>query len=91
MLVNGSVGKESMVPDSVEVNDGVEGDDVLSDFEAEEEEDDHCLVIHLTKEERRWLHKPWIRVLIIKLIGRTIGYTYLVRKCVNLCPLLKSF
>lgn len=30
MLVNSSVGKESMVPDSVKVHDSVEGDDALS-------------------------------------------------------------
>jgi hypothetical protein len=42
-----------------------------------EEEDDLCPTIVLTREEKARLRKPWKQALIIKLLGRSIGYNYL--------------
>ena len=56
-------------------------DDWISDEEKEGEEEDetdpNCPEIELSKEEKAGLRRPWKRTLIIKLVGRTIGYNLL--------------
>ena len=53
-------------------------DDELDDFE--KEEDLECPAIRLTKEEKARIRRPWKHTLIIKLLGRRIGFTLLLRK-----------
>lgn len=77
MLVNGSPNNETVIADTVEVND--EESYELSDGE-EDEEDEKCPNIKLTKIEKSRYCKPWKNSLIIKLIGRSIGYAYLSRR-----------
>lgn len=51
----------------------------VSDGE-EDDEDDRCPVIRLSRVDKRRLCQPWKNSLIVKLFGRSIGYTYLCRR-----------
>lgn len=51
----------------------------VSDGE-EDDEDDRCPVIRLSSVDKRRLCRPWKNSLIVKLFGRSIGYTYLCRR-----------
>ena len=58
-------------------------DDWVSDEEDdvdEEEQDLDCPIISLSKEDKKRLRKPWQHTLILKLLGRSIGYNMLLRK-----------
>lgn len=56
-------------------NESVE--EIVSDYdEQDEEEDEKCLVIRITREEKIRMRRLWRQTLIIKEMGRTIGYTY---------------
>ncbi|XP_019195841.1 PREDICTED: uncharacterized protein LOC109189684 [Ipomoea nil] len=37
-------------------------------------------VIQVTKEEKEWLRRPWRRSLIIRVLGRTVDYSYLLQR-----------
>lgn len=45
-----------------------------------EEEDPLCPTIFLTKAEKIQLRSPWRRTLIIKVIGKSVGYNFLLRR-----------
>ncbi|XP_073015397.1 uncharacterized protein [Primulina eburnea] len=57
--------------------DGLISDD---DFYGEDEEEEGCPVIKLSKEEKNRLRAPWRQTLIVKVLGRSIGYNYLLRR-----------
>ena len=60
-----------------------EADDWISDDEEishEEETDPDCPIVKLSKEEKARFRRPWKQTLIIKLLGRSIGYHLLLRK-----------
>ncbi|XP_056688450.1 uncharacterized protein [Spinacia oleracea] len=46
----------------------------------EEEEDESCPTILLTKEEKKRLHMPWTNSLIIKLFDKRLSYAVLIRR-----------
>lgn len=56
-------------------------EDYVSDDDAYDVKDDNvdCPIISLTKEEKARIRKPWRQTLIIKVLGRTVGYTYLLK------------
>lgn len=57
--------------------------DLVSDDENEDNDRDDevdCPAITLTKEEKVRLRKPWEQSLIIKVMGRRVGYAYLLRR-----------
>ncbi|XP_019152395.1 PREDICTED: uncharacterized protein LOC109149188 [Ipomoea nil] len=64
------------------LNDNVGRTDDVSDDEAGEQEDDDpmCPVVKLTKEEKRRMRRRWENTLIIKVLGKTVGYNYLLRR-----------
>ena len=39
-----------------------------------------CPILHLSKEEEARIRKPWRRCLIIKLLGRSLGFRFLEKK-----------
>lgn len=45
-----------------------------------EEGSNRCPIIKLTKEEKRNIHRPWKLVLIIKVLGRKVGYNCLLNR-----------
>lgn len=58
-----------------------EDNEVSDDDEAEQEDgESDCPVIKLTKEEKLRMRKPWRNTLIIKVLGRSVGYNYLLRR-----------
>ncbi|XP_019150527.1 PREDICTED: uncharacterized protein LOC109147321 [Ipomoea nil] len=50
------------------------------DASDEEDDDPLCPTIRLTKEEVEAIRAPWRMALIIKVMGRKVGYTYLLRR-----------
>lgn len=54
----------------------VSDDDVI----AQEDEKEDCPTIALTKAEKTRLRRPWHLTLIVKVMGRKVGYTYLFRR-----------
>lgn len=52
--------------------------------EEDKESDTDCPVIKLTKEEKARLRKPWRQSLIIKVMGKRVGYAYLLRRLVTI-------
>lgn len=55
-------------------------EDVSDDEDQSEEGDVECPVIHVSREEKLLLRRPWRQALIIKVMGRTMGYTYLLKR-----------
>ena len=43
----------------------------------EDDSEDHCPVILLSKEEKQRIHAPWRSAFIIKAFGKSLGYKYL--------------
>lgn len=72
------------------VDDGEKGpkeEDIVSDDEdgAEEKADERdCSVIIMSKKEKVCLRKPWRQTLIIKVLGRRIGYSYLQKRLLTM-------
>lgn len=61
--------------------DGSQNDGEVSDDDVLEEEDDEtCFSIGMTKEQKIMARRPWLNCLIVKLVGRSIGYHYLLRR-----------
>lgn len=78
MVVN--EGEDTRVPESIDIPNTDNAIDVLLDKEDDEEKDELCPEIQLSREEKERLYKPWSRSLLIKLMGKTIGYTYLLQR-----------
>ncbi|XP_019182142.1 PREDICTED: uncharacterized protein LOC109177287 [Ipomoea nil] len=55
-------------------------DDNSDESSDEEEEDPLCPTIRLTKEEVEAIRAPWRLSLIVKVMGRKVGYAYLLRR-----------
>ena len=64
---------------STQVEDDID-DEISEDEEGDmdSEDDIHCPTVRVTKEEKRRYRKPWRLSLIIKLMGRRIGYRTLL-------------
>ncbi|KAJ7947238.1 reverse transcriptase [Quillaja saponaria] len=56
----------------------VESDDDMKDLD--QGENDDCPIIFLTKEEKKRIRQPWRESVIIKLLGKKIGYNFLCKK-----------
>ncbi|XP_031119048.1 uncharacterized protein LOC116022464 [Ipomoea triloba] len=55
---------------------------MVSDDEeiGDERADPNCPIIRVSKEEKERLRRPWRRTLIIKLLGRKVGYSFLMNR-----------
>ena len=60
----------------------VDDESFISDDEemCEEEKEEDCPTIRLSKMEKARLRSPWRQTLIVKVLGRTVGYAYLLRR-----------
>lgn len=64
---------------------GMEEDMTVADYTSDddaiiqEEEEEDCPTIALTREEKARLRQSWRLTLIIKVLGRKVGYVYLLR------------
>lgn len=73
------------------MGEDTEENDDLSDNEVMEESDQNRPSIRITTELKRRLRKPWRNEIIVKLIGRSIGYNMLCSKVRNLLRLQGDF
>lgn len=81
---NNSSGNENQWEDFEDFEDdmlGIEDDNL----------DPLCPVIPVTSKERRNLCKPWRKAIIIKLLGRTVGYRYLYARLPKIWKLTSNF
>lgn len=53
---------------------------MFDDEDMEEEEDPECSKVKISKEEKIRLHNLWRCSLIIKVLGRRVGYMYLCKR-----------
>ncbi|XP_021611705.1 uncharacterized protein LOC110614472 [Manihot esculenta] len=83
MVVNG--GGDTRVSESIGIPNTDNATDVLLDKENDEEKDELCPEIRLSREEKERLYKLWSRSLLIKLMGKTISYTYLLWRIKEPC------
>lgn len=64
-----------------EVDGGMrDGEDMVSNDDLEEEVDGPWFSMEMSKAEKIEARKPWKMSLIIKLVGRSIGYRFLLRR-----------
>lgn len=49
-------------------------------FEPDPSGDTSCTIIRVTEKERKWLIKPFEKSVIIKLLGKSIGYKFLEKE-----------
>lgn len=57
-----------------------------------ENDDDHeCPMIIISKEDKQMLRAPWKMTLIVKILGCTIGYNYLLMHMKNMWNLKSHF
>ncbi|XVF07510.1 hypothetical protein REPUB_Repub06bG0145300 [Reevesia pubescens] len=71
-----------------------EGEIVVEDYDSEDDTTDEDLegpCILLSKEEKKRIRSPWRNTLIVKLLGRSIGYTYLCNRVKQLWSLTGAF
>ncbi|KAG5219090.1 receptor protein [Salix suchowensis] len=74
---------ESLMGDSFvepEEDDDIYNSDCISDDDEEDCDEDDCPVIKLTAEEKKRIRAPWKQTLIIKLMGRRVGYMFLIQR-----------
>jgi hypothetical protein len=57
-----------------------EQEDFASDDDEEDEEEEDCPVIRLFMEEKKRIREPWRQTLIIKVLGRRVSYTFLLKR-----------
>lgn len=64
------------------IQEKAEAEEPISDDEKDSQEDDEedCPVISLSKEEKARLRKPWNQTLILMVWGHTVNYNYLLRR-----------
>ncbi|XP_019183349.1 PREDICTED: uncharacterized protein LOC109178208 [Ipomoea nil] len=55
-------------------------DDDQDDISDEEDEDPLCPTIRLSRAEIEQIRAPWRKAIIVKVMGRSIGYAYLLRR-----------
>ncbi|XP_019149842.1 PREDICTED: uncharacterized protein LOC109146642 [Ipomoea nil] len=61
-----------------------ESEDDNDFLEAEKGDDPLCPTIRLTKMELKAIRAPWRQALIVKVMGRKVGYTYLQRRLASM-------
>ncbi|XVE81851.1 hypothetical protein DITRI_Ditri15bG0099200 [Diplodiscus trichospermus] len=69
------LGMDSANPFDNEENYVSDEEEILVD-----KEEDECPAIILSKSEKIRLRAPWKRTLTVKLLGRSVGYRYLLRR-----------
>ncbi|XP_019198912.1 PREDICTED: uncharacterized protein LOC109192673 [Ipomoea nil] len=70
--------------DHAPCNDQVISDSSSDESEPEEDDDPLCPTIRLTKKEIAAIRAPWKKTLIIKVMGRKVGYAYLKRRLTSM-------
>lgn len=77
--------RESLLgSDSMHVEGDFEDGFTLDDDETEQEMDPDCPTIYLTKKENAAYRRPWRQSLIIKVMGKGVGFMYLLNRIKSL-------
>ena len=63
----------------------------FSEDDEDECDDDDCPVIKLSAEEKRRIRAPWQQTLILKLMGRRVGYMFLIQRLKSMWKLRGDF
>ena len=53
-------------------------DDLVSEGVSDSDDEHDCSTIHLSALGKRRLRKPWEKILIVEVLGHTVGYRFLV-------------
>lgn len=61
--------------------------DCISEDEDDDCDEEDCPVIRLSVEEKKRIRAPWRQTLIIKIMGRKVGYMYLHKRLKTPCKL----
>lgn len=60
--------------------DDADADKYVSDDDVYESDDEDGPRICLTRDEKQRIRRPWRKTLIVKLLGKTVSYTYLCNR-----------
>jgi hypothetical protein len=71
--------KDSLVGDS-HTDQRMTCDNEYDEYVSDDDDDDDCPLIQLSAEGKRRIREPWRQTLIVKLMGRRTGYSYLMKK-----------
>lgn len=82
--MHGGSWKDSLIGEHAMQTDYNEEDFASDDDEKDGEEEPDCLKIYLTKKEKAELCRPWRQSLIIKVMGRGVGFMYLLNRIKSL-------
>jgi sucrose-6-phosphate hydrolase SacC (GH32 family) len=63
----------------------------VSDDDDDDSDEDDCPVIKLSMEEKKRIRAPWKQTLIIKLMGRKVGYMFFMQRLKNMWNLRGDF
>uniref|UniRef100_A0A6N2LZK8 CCHC-type domain-containing protein n=1 Tax=Salix viminalis TaxID=40686 RepID=A0A6N2LZK8_SALVM len=65
--------------------------DCISEDEDDDADEDDCPVIKISSEEKKRIRAPWKQTLIIKLMGRKVGYMFFMQRLRNMWKLRGDF
>lgn len=65
---------EDLIDDPAKISDSESVD------EEDEEDDPACPTIRVSKQDKLWIHESWRNTLILKVLGRSIGFGFLQRR-----------
>ena len=74
-----------------EVDENMHETEYNSDDDIDESDEEDCLVIKLSDEEKKRIRAPWTQTLILKLMGRKVGYMFLIQRLKNMWKLRGDF
>lgn len=66
-------------------------EEIYDDDEMDGDEEGHCFSMGMSKEGKIDVRKPWNMSVIIKLVGRSIGYHFLLRRLQSMCRIQNPF
>ena len=74
-----------------EIDENMQANECISEDDEDDCEEDDCPLIKLSAEEKKRIRKPWQQTLIIKLMGRKVGYMFLIQRLKNMWKLRGDF
>ncbi|KAG5253172.1 receptor protein [Salix suchowensis] len=91
---NGQSYVEKLMGESLvthEMDEDNHQNDCISEDEDDDADEDDCPVIKISSEEKKRIRAPWQQTLIIKLMGRKVGYMFFMQRLRNMWKLRGDF
>lgn len=82
------MGNSFIATESIDNNHDTE---CISEDDEDDSDEEDCLVIRISAEEKKRIRAPWTQTLIIKLMGRRVGYSFLINRLKNMWQLRGDF